>query len=59
MSRFSAKGILVSHPALKTSRDGLAVIARLDPGWQVLAGHLAFLIVLAVRPEGLFPKVRG
>jgi branched-chain amino acid transport system permease protein len=33
--------------------------AQLDPGWQVLAGHLAFLLVLAVRPEGLFPKVRG
>jgi branched-chain amino acid transport system permease protein len=33
--------------------------AQLDPGWQVLAGHLAFLVVLAVRPEGLFPKVRG
>jgi branched-chain amino acid transport system permease protein len=33
--------------------------AQLDPGWQVLAGHLAFLTVLAVRPEGLFPKVRG
>jgi branched-chain amino acid transport system permease protein len=33
--------------------------AQLDPGWQVLAGHLAFLAVLAVRPEGLFPKVRG
>ena len=33
--------------------------AQIDPGWQVLAGHLAFLVVLAVRPEGLFPKVRG
>jgi branched-chain amino acid transport system permease protein len=33
--------------------------AQLDPGWQVLAGHLAFLVILAVRPEGLFPKVRG
>jgi branched-chain amino acid transport system permease protein len=33
--------------------------AQLDPGWQVLAGHLAFLLVLAVRPQGLFPKVRG
>jgi branched-chain amino acid transport system permease protein len=32
--------------------------AQIDPGWQVLAGHLAFLIVLAVRPEGLFPKIR-
>jgi len=31
--------------------------AHIDPGWQMLAGHFAFLIVLAVRPEGLFPKV--
>jgi branched-chain amino acid transport system permease protein len=36
-----------------------AVGARVDPGWQVLAGHIAFLVVLALRPEGLFPKVRG
>jgi len=36
-----------------------AIGAHLDPGWQILAGHLAFLFVLAVRPEGLFPKVRG
>jgi branched-chain amino acid transport system permease protein len=36
-----------------------AIGAHLDPGWQILAGHLAFLVVLAVRPEGLFPKVRG
>jgi branched-chain amino acid transport system permease protein len=35
-----------------------AIGAHLDPGWQILAGHIAFLIVLAVRPEGLFPKVR-
>jgi branched-chain amino acid transport system permease protein len=34
-----------------------AIGAHLDPGWQLLAGHLAFLIILAVRPEGLFPKV--
>ncbi|HKA46766.1 MAG TPA: branched-chain amino acid ABC transporter permease [Methyloceanibacter sp.] len=32
--------------------------AHVDPGWQMLAGHLAFLAVLAVRPEGLFPKIR-
>ena len=25
-----------------------------DPGWQILAGHIAFLVVLAVRPNGLF-----
>ena len=31
--------------------------AKIDPGWQLLAGHLAFLIVLAVRPNGLFPRV--
>jgi branched-chain amino acid transport system permease protein len=36
-----------------------AIGAHLDPGWHILAGHLAFLFVLAVRPEGLFPKVRG
>jgi len=35
-----------------------AIGAHLDPGWQILAGHLAFLFILAVRPEGLFPKVR-
>jgi branched-chain amino acid transport system permease protein len=35
-----------------------AIGAHLNPGWQVLAGHIAFLIVLAVRPQGLFPKVR-
>ena len=27
--------------------------------WNLLAGHIAFLLVLAFRPEGLFPKVQG
>jgi branched-chain amino acid transport system permease protein len=36
-----------------------AIGAKLDPGWQLLAGHLAFLVVLAVKPEGLFPRIRG
>src|SRR3954468_12304703 len=36
-----------------------AIGAHIDPGWQILAGHLAFLLVLAIRPEGLFPKVQG
>jgi branched-chain amino acid transport system permease protein len=36
-----------------------AIGAEIDPGWQTLAGHLVFLAVLALRPEGLFPKVRG
>ena len=30
--------------------------AQLNPGWETLAGHIAFLIVLIVRPRGLFPK---
>lgn len=33
--------------------------AKINPGWQLLAGHIAFLLVLAVRPKGLFPKVEG
>jgi branched-chain amino acid transport system permease protein len=36
-----------------------AIGAQLDPGWNLLAGHVAFLVVLALRPEGLFPKVQG
>jgi branched-chain amino acid transport system permease protein len=30
-----------------------AIGAEIDPGWQVLAGHVAFLAVLAIRPQGL------
>lgn len=33
--------------------------AKIDPGWQLLAGHLAFLIILALRPNGLFPRIDG
>jgi branched-chain amino acid transport system permease protein len=32
---------------------------RLDPGWGIWAGHLMFLLVLVLRPQGLFPKTRG
>ncbi|MBO6866705.1 MAG: branched-chain amino acid ABC transporter permease [Thalassococcus sp.] len=31
--------------------------AKIDPGFQILAGHLAFLIILAIRPNGLFPRI--
>ena len=31
--------------------------AQINPGWQQLAGHVVFLIVLAVRPRGLFPRI--
>ena len=36
-----------------------AIGAHIDPGWQQLAGHLAFLAILAVRPQGLCPKIPG
>ena len=36
-----------------------AIGAQIDPGWQLLAGHIAFLLIVALRPEGLFPKVQG
>ena len=31
---------------------------RFDPGWGIWFGHLMFLAVLLVRPQGLFPKTR-
>ncbi len=31
--------------------------AEVNPGWQVLAGHVAVLLVLAVRPRGRFPRI--
>ncbi|MDR3467486.1 MAG: branched-chain amino acid ABC transporter permease [Xanthobacteraceae bacterium] len=30
--------------------------ASISPEWQLLAGHLAFLAVLLVRPRGFFPR---
>ncbi len=30
--------------------------AAINPEWQILAGHVAFLIVLLIRPRGLFPR---
>jgi branched-chain amino acid transport system permease protein len=33
-----------------------SVGAQFDVAWQMLAGHLVFLFVLVVRPQGLFPK---
>jgi branched-chain amino acid transport system permease protein len=49
-------GTLVGGVILGVSQ---AIGAQVDPGWQLLAGHLAFLAILAVRPQGLFPKVSG
>jgi len=30
--------------------------ASINPEWQILSGHIAFLIVLVIRPRGLFPR---
>jgi branched-chain amino acid transport system permease protein len=30
--------------------------AQFDAGWQLLAGHLVFLTIFLLRPQGLFPK---
>jgi branched-chain amino acid transport system permease protein len=30
--------------------------AQLNPEWQILAGHVTFLVVLVLRPRGLFPR---
>lgn len=34
-----------------------AIGAQISPGWQILAGHLVFFLVLAIRPRGLFPRM--
>jgi branched-chain amino acid transport system permease protein len=36
-----------------------AIGAQISPGWQILAGHLVFFLVLAIRPKGLFPRMDG
>ncbi|HXX02943.1 MAG TPA: branched-chain amino acid ABC transporter permease [Xanthobacteraceae bacterium] len=48
-------GTLVGGVALGLAQ---AIGAALDPTWQILAGHLAFLAILIVRPSGLFPRTR-
>jgi branched-chain amino acid transport system permease protein len=30
--------------------------ASINPEWQILSGHIAFLIVLVLKPRGLFPR---
>ena len=35
-----------------------AIGAQIHPGFQILAGHLAFLIVLIIKPTGLVPKIK-
>jgi branched-chain amino acid transport system permease protein len=33
--------------------------AKINPEWQILAGHVVFLVVLLLRPRGLFPRAGG
>lgn len=33
-----------------------AVGATINPEWQILSGHIAFVIILLIRPRGLFPR---
>jgi branched-chain amino acid transport system permease protein len=35
-----------------------AIGAKIHPGLQILAGHLVFLAVLVIRPQGLFPRTK-
>lgn len=49
-------GTLIGGIILGVSQN---IGAQINPGWQLLAGHIAFLIVLALRPRGLFPRIDG
>ncbi|PWQ93515.1 branched-chain amino acid ABC transporter permease [Leucothrix arctica] len=33
--------------------------AQINPGWQLLAGHITFLCIIAFKPRGFFPRVSG
>ena len=48
-------GTLVGGAVLGVAQT---VGAKLSPGWGVLTGHLVFLAVLLLRPQGLFAKAR-
>lgn len=49
-------GTLIGGIILGVSQN---IGAKINPGWQLLAGHIAFLVVLAVRPKGLFHRMDG
>jgi branched-chain amino acid transport system permease protein len=33
-----------------------AIGAAINPEWQILSGHIAFVVVLLIKPRGLFPR---
>ena len=39
-------------------RSAQTLGAKVNPGYQILAGHIVFLIILTFRPQGFFPKTR-
>ena len=48
----------LSDPAaIVAVAQGLGAVV--NSGWQVLAGHIAFILVLAARSSGLFPAISG
>jgi len=49
-------GTLIGGIILGVSQN---IGAQINPGWQLLAGHISFLVVLAFRPRGLFPRIEG
>ena len=49
-------GTLIGGIILGVSQN---IGAKINPGWQILAGHFAFIIVLAFRPKGLFHRIDG
>ncbi len=49
-------GTLAGGIILGVSQD---IGFRLSPGWGAFAGHIVFLVLLAFRPEGLFPKTHA
>jgi len=46
-------GTLVGGIVIGTAQT---IGAQLNPEWQILSGHVAFLVVLVWRPRGLFPR---
>ena len=49
-------GTLIGGVILGVSQ---AIGAQINPGLQELSGHIVFLLVLALRPTGLFPRMTG
>lgn len=47
-------GTLIGGVILGVSQN---IGAQISPGWQILSGHIVFLLILAVRPQGLFPRI--